>query len=48
MMCPVCNEENDDQLPRGLCQDCWEDEYDKLWWNEAAKMDKIMNFLNED
>ena len=41
MKCPKCGKENTDDWPleigdeitEGGCQDCWENQCDKSWWN---------------
>ena len=49
MICPKCGTENKDNWPLyidgeikdGGCQDCWEDESDKMWWKMIKKIFKI-------
>jgi len=44
--CPKCGKLNEDDWPleingeivEGGCQDCWEEQCDKAWWEYRARM----------
>jgi len=38
--CKRCNQSIDDSIAidLNLCQECWEDECDKDWWEEIKKL----------
>lgn len=43
MTCPKCKTENTDNWPDGLCQECWEAECDRIWWDTVIAIDTYLN-----
>ncbi len=51
MICPKCKTENTDNWPvtvdgkvlNGGCQECWESESDKNWWEMVLIFDEYTN-----
>lgn len=49
IICPLCKTENTDDWPievdgeiiEGGCQDCWETQCDKFWWEVVEKLGGI-------
>lgn len=55
MICPRCGIENSDNWPirvdgkikDGGCQDCWESECDRTWWNTVIAIGRYGYYLDK-
>lgn len=56
IICPICGEPNIDNWPvevdgeieNGGCQNCWEAECDKLWWDTVGAYGRAIDFMREE
>ena len=46
--CPLCGKLNDDDWPDNLCQDHWEAECDKSWWETVEAFGRVVEFEREE